>query len=309
MDPMQFPEGTGRKLKAGVPLVADMHFHPADTPETDQTKIGLYLAKDEEIEKELINLWIQNASFEIPAGDPDYKARANFTFQQDSYLMAFLPHMHYRGKTFSYTARFPDGKKQELLRVNDYDFNWQTGYEVAEPIFVPKGTRIDCVATWDNSEENPDNPDPTRNVRFGDESYDEMMIGFVDYVVAEGRSAQSPEEAIAALAKEMHAKSPGDVYRVDVLAGGEGTFLGAVELPRDRSTGIWHIDLMGSMREIPVQQIAWDGDNVTAKMEVLGQRFNLVANVDAATGKVTGRLESPDEDDEFAPVRGERVNE
>lgn len=309
MEPMVFPEGTGRKLKAGVPLVADMHYHPADTPETDQTKIGLYLAKEDEIEKELINLWIQNAGFEIPAGKPDYKARANYTFTQDAYLMAFLPHMHYRGKSFTYTARFPDGRKQELLRVNDYDFNWQTGYEVADPIFVPKGTRINCVAVWDNSAENPDNPDPTRNVRFGDESYDEMMIGFVDYVVADGKSAKTPEETIAALAWELNEKDPGNIYRIDVVSDEDETYLGAVELPRDRTTGTWHINMMGSMQKAPVSEIVWDGDRVTARLEIMGQVFNLDARVDPATNKVSGGVDEPDNPNNSAPVRGHRVTD
>ncbi len=309
MEPMVFPEGTGRKLRAGLSLVADMHYHPADTPEVDETQIGLYLADDDEIDKELINLWIQNAGFRIPAGDPDYKARARYTFGQDAYIMAFLPHMHYRGKEFSYTARFPDGRKEKLLQVSNYDFNWQTGYEVQEPIFVPKGTRIECVAVWDNSEDNPVNPDPTRNVTFGDESYDEMMIGFVDYIVAEGRSAQSPGDAIDALAKELHKTSPGDIYRLDVIADEDQPFLGAVRLPRDSATGEWHINLMGSMQKAPVTEIKWNGDHVTAIVKVMGQTFQLDAKLDLETNAMSGGIEEPSNSNNSGPIRGHRVTD
>ncbi len=309
MEPMVFPEGTGRKLRAGVPLVADMHYHPADTPESDVTQIGLYLAEDDAIDKELINLWIQNAGFKIPAGDPDYKARAQYTFAQDAYIMAFLPHMHYRGKEFSYTARFPDGRKEKLLQVSNYDFNWQTGYEVAEPVFVPKGTRIECVAVWDNSADNPANPDPTRTVTFGDESYDEMMIGFVDYVVAEGRSAQSPKEAIETLAKELHKAHPGDIYRIDLIPDEGEPFLGAVHLPRDADTGEWHLNLMGSMQKAPVSDINWDGDHVTATISVMGQIFKVDAAIDPKTNAVSGSIQEPGDGENSGPVQGHRVTD
>jgi len=308
MDPMVFPEGVGRKLRAGVPIVGDMHYHPADTPETDRTRIGIHLADDDQINKEMINLWIQNGGFEIPAGDPDYKARANFTFQQDSYIMSFLPHMHYRGKAFSYTARFPDGRKEKLLSVSDYDFNWQTVYEPQEPIFVPKGTRIDCVARWDNSADNLDNPDPTRNVRFGSESYDEMMIGFVDYVVAEGKAPETPEDAIAAIAKELLAEKGGDIYRIDVISE-DGDFVGAVSLPRDVAIGEWHINLMGTMQTVPVKDVAWDGNHVSAEMSVMGQTFRLDADLDPKTNKLSGGIQEPANANNAAPIRGHRVTE
>lgn len=307
MDPMVFPEGVGRRLKAGVPIVGDMHYHPADTAETDQTRIGLYLTDEDKVEKEMINLWIQNGGFEIPAGDPDYKARARYTFQEDGYIMSFLPHMHYRGKSFTYTARFPDGRKEPLLSVSDYDFNWQTVYEPAEPIFVPKGTRIDCVATWDNSPENPANPDPTRNVRFGSESFDEMMIGFVDYVVAEGKSPETPEEAINTIAQDLHAKTPGDIYRIDVMVEDDDIFVGAVRLPRDAVSGEWHINLMGSLQKVPVTEIAWDGNRVTAIVKVLAQTFRLDATLDPDTNKLNGGIQDPNDVNNAAPIRGYRV--
>jgi hypothetical protein len=95
----------------------------------------------------------------------------------------FMPHMHVRGKSFEYTLVYPDGTSKVLLRVPKYDFNWQLGYFVREPIAVPKGSRIDCVATFDNSANNPYNPDPTRNVRWGDQTWEEMMIGWIDYTL------------------------------------------------------------------------------------------------------------------------------
>ncbi len=150
----------------------------------------MYFSDDAEIQKEVINLWIANQSFSIPAGNPSYKARSSFTFPQDSEILSFLPHMHYRGKSFTYTAKYPDGRSETLMSVSNYDFNWQTQYMLKEPISVPKGTRVDCVAEWDNSANNPRNPDPTRTVTNGEQSFDEMMIGFVDYIVKDGGRAR-----------------------------------------------------------------------------------------------------------------------
>lgn len=306
MQPMVFPEKTGRLIKAGTPLIADMHYHPADTPESDKTRIGLHFAKDNKVEKELINLWIQNADFEIPAGAKNYGARASYTFPQDAYITGLLPHLHYRGKDFVYTARFPDGRKEKLLSVSDYDFNWQTGYELAEPLYVPKGTRIDCVAHWDNSADNPDNPDPTKNVRFGSESYDEMMIGFVDYYVKDGMRPLSPQDAMQAAAEELGAQFPGDVYFADIKQDDGPDFVGLLHLPRAAANGTWKLNVMGSTFDAAVTKLRWEGDTFFATVTVLGQTFDFTGTI-ASDGALNGNIIVPEEAEVDVLIEGRRV--
>jgi len=113
---------------------------------------------------------------------------------EDLYIHAFTPHMHFRGKDFKYTLHYPDGRKEVPLYVPNYDFNWQITYHLKEPLFVPKGTKLHCEAHFDNSADNPQNPDPTRAVDFGEQSFDEMMIGFLDFTWAENEKTASAGE-------------------------------------------------------------------------------------------------------------------
>lgn len=182
-NPMVFHKGTGRLLKRNVLVIADMHYHPSGTATIDQTVIGLHIAKSpKDIKAPLTNLWVINATFEIPPGAANHEVRSSHIFPEAAKIISLAPHMHYRGKDFTYTVTYPDGQVETLLKVSNYDFNWQTTYDLEKPISVPKGTKIECVAHFDNSASNLSNPDYTKAIRFGNESYDEMMIGFVDYV-------------------------------------------------------------------------------------------------------------------------------
>jgi Copper type II ascorbate-dependent monooxygenase, C-terminal domain len=124
---------------------------------------------------------IAGLNLNIPPGAADHVIRSARTFPRDIHLLSMAPHMHLRGKSFTYTARYPDGKNEILLSVPKYDFNWQSVYRLAEPILLPRGTIIDCEAHFDNSAANPANPDPGRTVVWGEQTSDEMMIGFIDY--------------------------------------------------------------------------------------------------------------------------------
>jgi hypothetical protein len=157
-----------------------------ELPATDRSRIGLWFAEPEDIEKEVITLPVWNAGIHVPAGDPNYEAEASRVFEEDVELRAFTPHMHYRGKSMHFSAELPDGSARDLLRVSRYDFNWQTTYQLAEPIRLPAGSRVRVKAVFDNSADNPSNPDPTVDVRWGLESTDEMLNGLVDYVAADG---------------------------------------------------------------------------------------------------------------------------
>ena len=266
-DPTIFPEKTGRMLYKNATIIGDMHYHPAEGETyTDATRVGLHFAEDEAVEKELVNLWVMNADFKIPAGDPNYQAKSEYTFEQDSIIMGLTPHLHYRGKDFKYTLYYPDGKEEELLKVSKYDFNWQTGYEFVEPIEVPEGARIECIAHWDNSADNPHNPDPTRDVTFGNESYDEMMIGFVDYIVKDGVRPVQKKSPVLPVLNKLAEKDPGQVFRADFP--GQGPM--AIHLPKEGEGG-WYVDFNGIAGKARLYDIVWDGESFTCKMAIPGQ--------------------------------------
>ena len=179
--------------------------------------------------------------------------------------------MHYRGKDFAYALTYPDGREEELLRVSKYDFNWQTGYDFAEAVAVPAGTRIDCVAHFDNSADNEANPDPTKAIRFGPESFDEMMIGFVDYTVDEGVRPVVAESPVIAKMSDLASKHPGEVYKVMIPQGPTPALEpSALHLPRSGDGG-WYVAMGSIVGKAPVVDIVWDGDTFTATANVPGQ--------------------------------------
>ena len=277
--PNELPSGTARFLPKGRGLLGDFHYHPNGMAATDKTRVGVWFAEPEEVEKELINLWVMNATFKIPAGDPNYEARASHVFSEDVVVRSLAPHMHYRGKDMKYTAYLPDGEERELLSVSRYDFNWQTGYEFDEPLALPAGTRIEVVAHWDNSADNPNNPDPTVNVTWGTESTDEMLIGFVDYVAADGVSPEPANAVIAKLA-ELAKSDPGQAWRFDVTRQpGQGPEPTAMLLPRDGRPGGWFVQFGTLALPAVIVDIVWDGDHVTATAQVPGQTMELEGTV------------------------------
>lgn len=291
-DPARMPEGTGRLLKAGGSVIGDMHYHPSGKATTDQTKIGLHLAAEDEIQKELVNLWVMNDTFEILAGDPNYEARSTYTFAQDSHILSLAPHLHYRGKDFAYTITWPDETSKDLLKVSNYDFNWQTFYEFEEPVPAPKGTRIDCVAHWDNSADNPANPDPTKNVRFGPESYDEMMIGFVDYVVDEGVRPTALPSPIDSKLTELTAAYPGDVYTAVIPMNGKMEKT-ALHIPRDGSDGGWYVPFAGIAGKAPIVDIAWEGNAFSAVAQIPDGASDLEGTLNEESGTLMIKMTQP----------------
>ena len=129
---------------------------------------------------------------EIPPGEPAYPVRAAYTFQQDVEALSVLPHMHLLGKSMEVTAVRPDGTREVLVWVRDYDFNWQTTYSFKKPVRLPRGTRIEVVAIYDNSERNPRNPNkPPKPVRWGESTTDEMCVAYLEYVLASERLTQT----------------------------------------------------------------------------------------------------------------------
>jgi len=171
------PPGSARLIKAGAVIVMQMHYTTVGEATKDRTSVGLIFTK----ERPKVVLGGGNAlnvRFVIPAGAPDHEVKASTTFNEDTYLYAMMPHMHVRGKDFTYTVVYPDGRSEIVLHVPKYNFDWQLDYELKKPIFLPKGTRLDCVAHFDNSTKNKFNPDPSKDVRWGDQTWEEMMIGW-----------------------------------------------------------------------------------------------------------------------------------
>jgi hypothetical protein len=169
---------TAMHVPAGSKLIFQLHYTPNGTPATDRSFVAFKFADPDKVERVARSTSVLNTFFQIPPGAPNYKAIAKTTFENDTLIMNLTPHMHTRGKAFRYEVTYPDGKKEVLLDVPAYDFNWQTTYELKEPKMLPKGTTMLCTAHWDNSEENLSNPDPSQRVSWGDQTFEEMMIGF-----------------------------------------------------------------------------------------------------------------------------------
>jgi hypothetical protein len=179
LPPAQTKPGEAKLIKAGSDIVLQLHYTPNGKADTDRTKFGLIFAK-ETPQKRVMSMMAMNVFIKIPAGDPNYEAHSQATLQQDVQLVSLLPHMHLRGKDFLYKAVYPSGETQVLLNVPKYDFSWQIQYALDQELLLPKGTRIECTAHYDNSANNPSNPDPTKDVRWGDQTFEEMMVGFFD---------------------------------------------------------------------------------------------------------------------------------
>jgi peroxiredoxin len=185
MWPLVFPEGTARFVPAGSNLVFQMHYTPNGTVQTDQTRVGLTFADPKKVRKAIRSDMAINFKLNIPAGAADYAAVADYRFGQDTILYSLFPHMHLRGKSFRLSAFYPDGTQEILLDVPRYRFDWQNQYVLVKPKLMPEGTILKCEGHFDNSEANLNNPDPTVSVRFGEQTWNEMLVGYFDMALAD----------------------------------------------------------------------------------------------------------------------------
>jgi hypothetical protein len=181
-NPLELLPGTAVLVKAGSSITFQVHYTPNGKELKDRSYIGLRFAR-QPVSVRAVRGMSVNPLFNIPANDPNYEVKSSFTTTQEITLDSLTPHMHFRGKDFRYTVVYPDGREEVLLSVPKYDFNWQLRYLLKAPLLLPKGTRIDCVAHYDNSANNKYNPDPTKAVHWGDQTWEEMMIGFFTYTV------------------------------------------------------------------------------------------------------------------------------
>ena len=159
----------------------EMHYTPNGTAVKDRSSVGVTFAK-EPPRFELFTNSFANETIQLSPNDPHYKAAAMWRLRADARIISFVPHMHWRGKDYKYEVIYPDGKRETVLSVPRWDFNWQNVYQLKEPLKLPKGAKLHAVAHWDNSVNNPYNPAPDKTVKFGLQTWDEMMVGWVAYV-------------------------------------------------------------------------------------------------------------------------------
>ena len=180
--PDAWPEGFAKLIPAGSDIVLQMHYTTHRHSMRDRTSIGLVFSKNPPT-KRVLTLQLTNDRFLIPPGVPDYRAEVHGTLPNDALLLSFFPHMHLRGKSFEYNILEADGGVRTLLRIPHYDFYWQLSYRLADPIPLKAGTTLQAIATFDNSKNNPHNPDPDSAVTWGEQTWAEMMVGFFDVAV------------------------------------------------------------------------------------------------------------------------------
>lgn len=170
------PPGVARLIPAGSKLQWQIHYTPTGEEERDQSRFGIILAKEKP--KELMRTATAiNMRFEIPPNTDNYRVESKMTIPKDATIYSYTPHMHYRGKAMDFFLKYPDGTEELACSIPKYDFNWQLDYFLQEPKKVPAGTEVRVVALFDNSTGNPYNPDPTKAVRWGEQTYEEMMMG------------------------------------------------------------------------------------------------------------------------------------
>lgn len=176
VQPYTPPEGTAFLIKAGSDFVLQVHYTTNGRPGADRSKIGLVFAKTPPTKRAFIAT-VADGRFEIPPGDPNYSAKAELTLATDAEILAAAPHMHLRGKAMNMRAVYPTGESETLFNVPHYDFNWQINYYFPAPKVLPRGTKLEVTGTWDNSANNRYNPDPTAKVHWGDQTWNEMLLG------------------------------------------------------------------------------------------------------------------------------------
>lgn len=263
-----YPSGYARRLPRGAKLNFQMHYTPNGTATKDSTRIGLIFAT-EPPKHEVKMLALANHSFKIPPGDSNHRVQKTQTLPFDVQILGFLPHMHLRGKAARYATLTPDGKERDvLLDVPNYDFNWQLFYRLARPQTLPRGEAIRFTGWFDNSDENPANPNPNATVRWGEQTEDEMHLGYIEYVV----SGESPSDLIAST---QGSESTADTPRsVATERSGSRSLLNAASLVRalrqldTNQDGQLEIDEVPTKHHSLFERLDSNGDDLLTAQEV-----------------------------------------
>lgn len=190
--PHVWENGLAQYIPAGSKLIFEMHYTPNGTAQSDRSRVGIVFADPKTVRKEVAVQVAGNTTFAIPARDANYQIESYYPFREDSLILSMSPHAHLRGKDFRYELIHPDGRAETLLWVPHYDFGWQTTYVLATPIMAAKGSKLHCTAHYDNSTENLSNPDPDQVVRFGEQTWEEMMFGWFNMALVD-QDLQKPQ--------------------------------------------------------------------------------------------------------------------
>lgn len=288
--PTVYPEGMGRWLRKGQQLRTNLHYHPNGKPGIDQTRVGVYWGRGE-LKKEVTAALAGNVTFQIPPNVKRHELRAVHIVDQDISIVSYFPHMHLRGKDMSMTATFPDGRKKTLLSVPQYDFNWQLFYYPKDRVALPRGTRVDIVAHYDNSADNPTNPDPNRTVTFGEASTAEMMFGMFEFIADEGVAPKPAtiESRVETLLSTLPADS---TYRV-MLPLGARPVPTVLHLPK-QGEGTWYIPTARIFHLAPVTKADWNGGRYQFEMDfrlgpIRGGTYSVSGEV-GADGAIRGEV-------------------
>ena len=263
-NPHVYPEGVGRWMYPNQTLTVNAHYHPNGTEETDVTRIGLYWGTGE-LKKELGAVLAGTTTFQIPAHASNHELRASYMIDQDSTVISYFPHMHVRGKDMKFTAHYPNGESEVLIDVPEYDFDWQLFYYPDKEVKLPAGTRLDILAHYDNSELNPDNPDPNKDVKFGTQTNDEMMFTVFEFIADEGVAPipSSDERRRDLLVASLPTDS---TYNIDLQMMGRA-IPSALHLPKT-GEGTWYIVMQGNLLLLPAENLTWNGSSYTFDMQM-----------------------------------------
>ncbi len=179
--PAFYSPDVARKIPAGSRLMFEVHYTPDGAEQTDRSSVGIKLTKKPPAHAVEMNI-LANMLFRIPPRSADYQGQMTYTFPADALVLSFMPHMHLRGVSARYELTYPDGRTETILSVPDYDFSWQSVYRFEKPLQVPKGSKLTWIGRWDNSADNPRNPDPKKAVFWGLQTWDEMQNGWMEVV-------------------------------------------------------------------------------------------------------------------------------
>ena len=223
-----YPKGMAKFIPKGAHIAFQVHYTPVGSEQFDQSKIGLVFADEKEITHEVMTTRAAKRRLEIPPHAGNHRVEATSkSVPINVQLLGMMPHMHLRGKSFRYEAMYANGKSEILLDIPAYDFNWQTGYQLVKPKNFPPGTRMRCIAHYDNSSGNLNNPNPSKVVEWGDQTWEEMMIGYFDIAVpaaiakayragAKKKKPRSAKEKAERIFKKYDANKDGKIYRKEL---------------------------------------------------------------------------------------------
>jgi len=192
--PYQLAPGQARLVRKNSDLIFEIHYTTNGKPATDRTRVGLIFAKTAPRQR-VVNALIVNENLRIPPGASEHRVTARVPIHEDVDLISIFPHMHVRGKAFEVRAHYPDGNSEVFLKVPKYDFNWQLTYYLSQAKRLPKGTTLECIA-YDNSANNPANPDPSKEVLWGNQTWEEMLVGFLDLALPAGKDPRRIMEPV-----------------------------------------------------------------------------------------------------------------